>query len=771
MSIRPDLSLPSPSARVMLVLNAILLVLFALALHNSPAPRIEIEFDGATVDIRADRAWAMLPGDCLIITWDLEGIHSLYIDGQGKIGWGEMTYCPSLIAASPQFEVTSANGEEQLLSLGLRYFPMELIRSLCLFAILLILLIASYYLVTMRLSQPLPLNARLGLALLALLIVCLLGQTGYALRLQSIVAFLIQIFQSHTWQMFGIVAGGLVYIPLVLRAVKSRPVRKAPADWAAMAIFFVFLLLLFLPFGFDSIGHWEEWVINAYFEGRPSKLGAELTSRIWVVAPHALAYAIDSESFVGYHLVNLFMFWGKLALMYGILRHLSFSPVYAFLTTMLFMVYPVNSALISLRSFPMQFSMLGLLAAVYLALDYRRNNPSRLLLIGIWLGLIFNIASNESAYVLILLTPLYWWARSRSRASWGKFNWTVLWYLFPACKIIYLFGLVATSQDFYPRGRISRLLAADSAGSPVVTQLIQNLARVYENTAHVAWAEAFDSLRLEAFFIGWTLLMVAVVAGAAAFLAHVQCGRTFPANKDAALMVLAGILFIVPSVAVLIWFEDHNDDLWRMYFYVPIGAAVAVFGLSSLLASMLGSARARSIIVSAFLLALMIPATNRLLHQHAQVTRSADLKAIMLQEMMEQARSFDSNAIAIMLTDKNLDELEALGIHEFESNMLDSAFHVLWQEEGPRFAFLCFFKRYCHPSDIDVAYYPLNEKTSFGELVFFRVHDDLTIELLRELPPELREYARDSYNPDRLIDASAPIPSRAHTMLASARRG
>ncbi len=764
----PRLSLHSPTAHALLVLIAVLFVLLALAIHNAPAPRIETEFGGASVDISGDRAWALLPGDCVTITWDLEGIHSLYVDGQGKIGWGEMAYCPSLISASPQFEVTSANGGERTLSLDLRYFPMELIRSLLLFVILSLLLIALYYLVTLRLWEPLPFNASLGLALLALLIACLLGQTGDAFRLQSILAVLTKIFQSHTWQLFGVVAGGFVYIPLLIRSMKSRRVRKALADFAAIAVFLVFLLLLYLPFGFDGIGHWEEWVVNAYFEGRPSKLSAELISRIWVVAPHALAYLINSESFTGYHLVNFFMFWGKLALMYGILRQLSFAPVYAFLTTVLFMVYPVNSGLMSLRSFPMQFSMLGLLAAVYLALNCHRNNPSRLPLIGIWLGLIFNISSSESAYVLILLAPVLWWARSR-KPSWGKLNWTVLWYLFPACKMIYLFWLIATSQDFYTSGRIYDLLATERAGSSAVNQLIQNLARVYENTTHLAWTEAFDSLG-QGTWIGWSLLMAAVVAGAALFLAHVQGGKTFPAKKDAALMLLAGILFIVPAVAVLIWFEDYSDDLWRMYFYVPIGAAVAVFGMSSLLASALGSVRTRSIIVSVFLLALMVPATNRLLLQQAHFARSADTKAIMLHEMMEQARAFDSNAIAIMLADRSLDELEDLGIFEFESNMLDSAFHVLWQAESPRFAFLCFLNRRCHPSDIDYDGYVLDEKTSFGELVFFQVRDDLTIELLRDLPPELRDYARDSYNPGRLIDTSAPIPPRALTMLASARR-
>lgn len=750
------------------ILPAALFLLLLAAIAGTPAPVIRTEFDGASVEIVADRAWVLLPQGCATISWDLKRIRSLYIDGQGKIGWGETIYCPSLASTSPQFKITSANGEVRSLALDFRYLPMELLRSLLLCVMLTLLLIAPYYVVTMRLSDPPPLNAGLGWALLALLIACLLGQTGDAFRLQSVLALPIKIFQSHTWHLFGAAIGGVVYIPLVMRSLKAGRDQKAIADFTAIAIFFVFLLLLYLPFGFDSIGHWEEWVTNAYFEGRPSSLGLELISRFWVAIPHAIAYAISSESFTGYHLVNFFIFWGKLALLYGILRQSRIAPVYAFLTTMLFLVYPVNSGLMSLRSMVMQFSVLWLLAAVYLALDCHRKHPSRLHLLGILLGLAFNISSSESAYVLILAAPIFCWALCR-RPFWYKLNGTVLWYLFPACKVVYLFSLISVGQSFYTSDRIFNLFATEHAGPQAETQVFQILVGVYENTTHLAWKEAFDTLGHGSWLV-WSLLMVAVVAGATLFLNRVQGVKTLPANMDAVLMMLVGIIMIALSVAVFLWFEDYRDDSWRINLYVPIAASVAVFGLSALLTSPLRPARTRSMVVCACLLALMFPATNRLLLQHAHFTRSAHTKANMLEQLMVQAPAFDANAIAIMLTDWSLDELEARGILEFESNMLDSAFHVLWQDQGPRFAIYCTLSRRCHPSDIDNHDYILDEKTDFDELVLFLVHDDLTIELLRELPPEMRDYARDSYDPERLIDTSATIPPRALSMLAPARR-
>ena len=62
----------------------------------------------------------------------------------------------------------------------------------------------------------------------------------------------------------------------------------------------------------------------------------------------------------------------------------------------------------------------------------------------------------------------------------------------------------------------------------------------------------------------------------------------------------------------------------------------------------------------------------------------------------------------------------------------------------------------------------LSDDEDYGDVVMFQLHDDLSVELLRELPPELREREINRYDPERLIDASAPIPPRARSLLASA---
>ena len=173
-------------------------------------------------------------------------------------------------------------------------------------------------------------------------------------------------FQQPYWQWVGLALAALIFLPLIGRALRSCLEQRRHADLLICGGYLAFLLLLFMPAGFDSIGHWETWNYRAFLEGQSSwNVSYELTTRFWVAVPHLLAMIISPDSFIGFHVTHLLIIWGKLVLLYGILRKLKFSRLFAFLATMLFMVYPVNAALLSLRSLPNQFSIMALLAATF----------------------------------------------------------------------------------------------------------------------------------------------------------------------------------------------------------------------------------------------------------------------------------------------------------------------------------------------------------------------------------------------------------------------
>ena len=376
------------NSRLLLVLVAAMIVLVIVAILATPPLRIDTEFGGASVQISAVRAWALLPGRCTTITWDLKGIQSVYVDGQEEAGSGEMIYCPSLRDNSPIFEVTIANGDLETFVLNIGYLPSELVDSFYLTAILSLIILAFYFLATERICAPVPFGRVQILSLIALFILCLLCQTGELFSMDALLNALKRLFTSRAWQGIGLLLAGLVFIPLVVQSLSEGLKKRSWADFAAIGAFFVFVLVLYLPFGFDSIGHWEEWVFRHFLEDSQRQASSELVSRFWILVPNVLANVLSPGSFSGYHFVNLFMFWSKLALFYGILRRLRVKSIFAFLCTMVFMAYPVTSGLMSLRFFLVHFRIVSLLTAVYFALAYIRD-PSRVRLRGIWLAILY----------------------------------------------------------------------------------------------------------------------------------------------------------------------------------------------------------------------------------------------------------------------------------------------------------------------------------------------------------------------------------------------
>ena len=763
------LSLFTPIHRrnLLLVPIAVLVILLVLAIFGTQAPKIATTFGGNTVDLRADRAWVFVPGKCVTFSWNLEGIQSLYIYGEGKIGWGEEKFCPSLYATSPTFEITAANGETRSFSLGVHYLPADVIHSLALMALLAPFLVAIYYLAVPRLEQPIPLNITLLLAFVALYLLCLFLQSFRVLTLVSILDGLANIFASPAWQVFGLVLAGLVFVPLVIKVMWKGVERRAWANFIVVITLFIIVLMLYLPFGFDSIGHYEEWVVNAYFQGRPSKLGNELESRIWAVVPHMLGYRISSESYVGYHIANMLMLWGKLVLLYGIISLLRFSRSYAFLTVVLFMVFPVNSALMSLRSIPFQFSTLTLMVAVFVYL-YFESTPSRFCLLGIWFGLMFSVTTHEAGYAIILVIPIIWW-RQRPRRTWRNANMTVVWYLIPVAKIVYLLILSGAGRPYYGLKNFSGAFDQERSALEYLFHYSGIIGDVYRQTFKIGWQEAFSMLG-QNLWIAPSIASVFLVGAVTVYLTRYSDESMFSSRQKMCTWLLGGLLFILPSIGVVMWLDNFNRDLWRMYVYVPIGAGVAVISLLLLILSPMKSFRLRQAIFTSLFLLLMFPAVSRLYVQHHHFVNSANAKAKILLQIVEQAPSFDSRSRLMLVTDMILKERTDAGIGELLTNMFDSAIYMLYQDRRPNVAFLCILGSRCSFDDIDIKVNYLENGTDYSDVVIFRLYDDLSVELLLELPPELNDGQNHTYDPEPLIDTSAPLPPRALSMLASARR-
>lgn len=587
--------------------------------------------------------------------------------------------------------------------------------------------------------------------------------TKYTIPIPSVFPYLDNTTIFAILSIIGLIFSGVVFIPLLYQKLRDTIVQRKTSDLLAIGGFFVFILLLYFPFGFESIGHWEEWVITSYIGGKSGDLiASEMVSRYWVIIPHTLAYLISSESFIGYHLVNFGMFFGKLMLLYAILRHLKLPHFFAFLTTILFMVYPVNTALMSLRSFPMQFSAVTLLTAVYLILDYRKV-PSRLKLLGVWWGLSFNIFSNESAYVIILVLPLLWWLSER-KLSWKNFNLTAIWYLYPAYKVALLLLLANSNRAFYQSAIVSGTNESTQATPSIFTVFRRTMEETYWVTFVDGWQNALASLADNP-HIPVALGLITITAGIGLWLSR-QADETPPYRYIVA--IISGLLLIPPSVGVLMWIPLYRGDLWRMYFYVPMASALVVMGLLFLLTYPIKLKIIRNVLIIALSIGLIFPATARLLSQHEQFVTSANHKATVLYNLIELAPQMQPDTHIILTMDLSREELEELGMFEFvRRDMFNSALYLLYGEHRPQFAYFCLEANVCSNFPYEETLFnTANLEELAQRTLVFKFYEDLSVELV-ENPAD--DFALDvdleNYTADDLF-TSGDMPPLTMTMLS-----
>ena len=475
----------------------------------------------------------------------------------------------------------------------------------------------------------------------------------------------------------------LIYVPLFGQSVHRGWVDGHRQNFVAIGGLFSVTLVLYLPFGWSHVGHWEEWVIKAYIQGMPNSwLDNELRTRLFVIVPHTLAHILTPNSFIGYNILHMLMFFGKAAFLYGILRKLSVPELLAFLISALFIVYPLNSAIMSLRSFPMQFSALSLLMAGYIV-QHLRENPSRLGLIGLWLALLFSVGANESGYLIILIAPLFWLILER-RINWKVVNLTTLWMMMPALRLVFTLALLATNRGFYLSGNLDNM-----AGTPLerLQPILRALGNSYRLTFPQGWSEAINMLSTLDYLF-WSIIGTVLVVLIAWRLSQ-QSTIATTVKQNIGLLIV-GFLFLIPAVGVMISLDFYRNDTWRVFFYAPISGSVVMIGALYLLVNRISTEYIRRILLLVGTCILMFPAFNRALVQHDRFVNDAVAKENFFRSVVEQAPSINETANLIVLWDLPIDELTDVGLHELiRRDMFASAMFLLYDQMSPQFVFIC----------------------------------------------------------------------------------
>lgn len=743
--------------RLLLALALALVLVLGLTALFSPAPQLRIEYDDATVEVFADKAWVLMPNNCLRIHWVFDGVLPIHVDGREWRESGEQQYCPAVFATSPRIELTDhPNGVYLSYILNIHYLPDFAVNILGLTLLALFPLLALYYLLSNDPGRRPALRRILLAVLLLVLLLALLRLSGRALTIVGVLSLMRNLFTDARWHLFGACLAGLMYLSLLVESLWQGYKNRRIVDFLVIGVFLLFIGSLYLPYGFDTIAHWEEWRGIAYLENlHEFHIRHELTGRYWFLAPHALAHALSSETFYGFNILHALILWAKLALVYGILRQLRVQRLYAFLITMLFGVYPVDAGLMYLRAVHIQFSILTLFTALYFVLRYMRK-PTRPYLAGIWLSLAMCVGIYEAGYMLILVVPILWWYCNR-RNLWRNINLTAIWYLFPALKLCYLLLLIVKQERFY----LSRLFGASQGIVPssLVPQHLENFIQVFHETFFLGWSRSINSIS-ENPHLPLIIAMFALVGIVAWLLWRGEKGHQIITDGQNLLLLGLGILFVFAAVGVLIWIDGYSRDLWRLYIYMPLPAAIVVFALLLFLSSRIAESRRRNALVAIFCLLLMLPAMSRLVLQHEHYVNSANSKRHILGQILQLAPELEGQTRVLVISAMSPEELRRKQIGEMiESDMIGNALAVLYRGNTSGVSYFCVSVQSCPP---------LNRwswRDHLADIIIFLLNEDLSVELVETPSAFIRAYADQSYDVTKLYKPDVPLPSRAYTML------
>ena len=230
---------------------------------------------------------------------------------------------------------------------------------------------------------------------------------------------------------------------------------------------------------------------------------------------------------------------------------------------------------------------------------------------------------------------------------------------------------------------------------------------------------------------------------------------------------------VIPSVGVLIWLEQYSDNLWRLSFYLPFGAAIVAFSLLGLLTAPIKRLSYRRAALTILCLIMILPNFVRLFAQHERTVISANNKAILLGNLMQLAPQINSDTTILLTADMTREELDATDFYEFQYsfNLDNSILYILYGDGVPVTSYFCLSAGICSIAGGEVTLFSVESPQDLlKRTLVIKLNEDLSVELLDDPASYFALGADIAYDATALYNPDAPLPPRASTMLGVALR-
>jgi hypothetical protein len=290
------------------------------------------------------------------------------------------------------------------------------------------------------------------------------------------------------------------------------------------------------------------------------------------VSVHAVAHALDPDSFLFFNVFQLLFMFGKMvAISWLVLQFLPGRRLLAFVAGVLFLVYPADSALFTFRAIHIHAAVFSYLAATCLLIRFV-SHPGRhawLSLAGAGLLLMYSLMTYQIALPPAIVTPLAALAfvRLSDRRLWIAAG---AWYTAVAMPLIYAaWALRQTTTGTYETGLLSSPRAAD----------LMNAVGLAYKWQITGWASAWRQLGLYPALHAATLAAIAVFLVTAVGVARQEWHDPVrrPLSRRRYLVVTAaGLAIVVIGMAIFLPLPSHRRDNFRIFFVSMAGSALVL---------------------------------------------------------------------------------------------------------------------------------------------------------------------------------------------------
>lgn len=463
----------------------------------------------------------------------------------------------------------------------------------------------------------------------------------------------------------------------------QQPSMNASPFWMRLVPYigmFLLALLLWLPFGFKPTGLIEEIGINELLDKgeqlffvTPYSAMQDHASRPLEVFVHQLAYVLDPNSFLFYNIFQMLFFVGKMCIVYMlVLEFLPERKILAFVTGVLFTIYPGDTGLFALRTIHIHCAVFAYLVSAYLLVVFwkRHGRTSWLALFGAVLFILFSLAQYEIALVAAAFTPfaLLYFARPNRRFFIGM----SIWYV--AIVVIVLYETWAGHQTTLTYEGVMIEKSSLALDGIFEALFLGYLRQIW------GWANAFNQLNFLSLFwpyIGTGILLCLGVIGWL-FRQPSNSNEKKPiASWKYAVLLIGGVLFFGVGVAAYLPFPSHRLQDFRVYFLAMLGPALFL-SLGLYLISRLFP-RFRDIIFAVFTLPFIgLAFLSAFQQQQYYVNFSLEQQSI-LQQTVEQAPQVKPDTIILMIDRTGiLDQGYVFSYGVYLSSMM----HYLYEDES-----------------------------------------------------------------------------------------